>query len=119
MRLATITIAGIVFMAMQGDTRAVQDVHDLGLETDAQNHTIPAPQNDPLILAAGGPLCGGSRPVIYQNSAGSLHYRWCDAGNRVAYTDVYQSVGGTLYYIQSTQLACPSPPAPVRRVVCS
>jgi len=119
MRLATITIAGIVFMAMQGDTRAVQNVLDPEVATGEQTNTIPAPQDDPVMLAASGPLCGGSRPIIYQNSAGSLHYRWCDAGNRVAYTDVYQSVGGTLYYIQSTQLRCPNPPAPVRRVVCS
>ena len=119
MRLATIMMAGIVFMAMQGDTRAVQNALDPAAEAGTQHTTIPAPQSGPVMLAAGGPSCGGSRPVIFQNSQGSLHYRWCDAGNRKAYTDVYQNIGGTLYYLNTTQLPCPHPPAPVRRVVCS
>ena len=140
MRLAIITIAGIMFMASPGDTRAVQHaleltvgesyelatpLHEQGamsinsdVENRAHNNSAPGRQGNPVILAAGGPLCGGSRRIIYQNSAGSLHYRWCDAGNRVAYADVYQNIGGTLYYVSSTQVACPNPPAQVRRVVC-
>ena len=140
MRLAIITIAGIMFMASPGDTRAVQHALELTVgesyelatplheqramnissdsEHGAQHNPDRGSQSGPMIFAAGGPLCGGSRPIIYQNSAGSLHYRWCDAGNRVAYADVYKSIGGTLYYVSSTQLACPHPPAPVRRVVC-
>lgn len=140
MRLAIITIAGIMFMASPGDTRAVQHGLDLtegeryelaspvnadnaidlnsDIESRAQRKPDSGSQSNPMILAAGGPLCGSSRPVIYQNSAGSLNYRWCDAGNKIAYADVYQNIGGTLYYVSSTQLACPHPPAPVRRVVC-
>lgn len=118
MRLATITMAGIVLMAMQGDTRAVQNTLDPAVETGAQNTTMPAPQNDPVMLAASGPACNGSRPEIYRNTQGSFEFRWCDAGNRVAFTDVYQNIGGTLYYLRTTQLACPHPPPPVRRVVC-